>query len=307
MTDRRQWPRVIAHVRGDAPGPMLIVLGGIHGNEPAGLLAARALLDGDAPPIERGDLVVLAGNRAALALGVRYQARDLNRDWSDRALAALPESGGTPEDHEQRELWTAIDGLLNRARGPAYFLDLHTTSAAGHPFVVVGDDPAHRAFAHAFGLPVFLGLVGTLHGALTPYLCAKHAATAIAIEGGQHDDPAAVARHGAVLRVALVECGLLPASSLGAADAPDGPRALLERARMDLPHEIRIVSRYAITPEDGFRMEPGFANIHPVRAGMLLARDRHGEIRAPEDGLVVMPLYQGLGDEGFFLGQAVGS
>ena len=50
-------------------------------------------------------------------------------------------------------------------------------------------------------------------------------------------------------------------------------------------------------------MEPGFANIQPVARGQLLARDRRGEIRAPEDCLVVMPLYQGLGDDGFFLGR----
>ena len=100
----------------------------------------------------------------------------------------------------------------------------------------------------------------------------------------------------------LVECGLLPASSLGSLNLS---RQLLEHAREDLPHEIEIVLRYAITPEDEFRMEPGFSNIHPVRAGMLLARDRHGEIRAPEDGLVVMPLYQGQGDDGFFLGRPV--
>jgi succinylglutamate desuccinylase len=284
---------------------MLIVLGGIHGNEPAGLLAAQAVLDSGPPALVRGDLVVLAGNRAALAAGVRYQGRDLNRDWSDEALAALPAAGGASEDAEQRELWSAIDSALGMARGPAFFLDLHTTSAAGHPFVVVGEDPAHRAFAHSFGLPVFLGLVGRLKGALTPYLCAARGVTAIAVEAGQNDDPESVVRHAAVIRLALVECGLTPASSL--ASAAEGPRALLERARANLPREIQIVTRYAITPEDHFRMEPGFANIHPVRAGTLLAHDRHGEIRAPLDGLVVMPLYQGQGDEGFFLGTAVGS
>ena len=50
-------------------------------------------------------------------------------------------------------------------------------------------------------------------------------------------------------------------------------------------------------------MEPGFANIQSIAAGTLLARDRGGEIRAHEDCLVVMPLYQGQGDDGFFLGR----
>jgi len=292
----RYWPRVVAHLRAPAPGPMLIVLGGIHGNEPAGLHAVEPLLERLA--VDAGDFVVLSGNRGALAEGVRYIERDLNRGWSDEAIAAL---GDSPEDEEQRGLLGAIEDAVADARGPVTFLDLHTTSAAGHPFVVVGDDPAHRALAHAFGLPVFLGLVGKLSGALTPYLCTR-GITALAIEGGQNDDEWSVVRHTAAIRIALVECGLLSPASLGPLNLS---RRLLENAREDLPHEIEIVSRYAITPEDDFRMEPGFSNIHPVRAGTLLARDRHGDIRAPEDGLVVMPLYQGQGDDGFFMGRAV--
>jgi succinylglutamate desuccinylase len=298
----RYWPRVVARVRGKADGPMLIVLGGIHGNEPAGLHAIEPLLEAPGLALARGDLVVLSGNRGALAEGARYLERDLNRGWSDEALAALPASGGSPEDEEQRGLWGAITDALADARGQVYFLDLHTTSADGHPFIIVGDDPAHRAFAHAFGLPVFLGLVERLSGALTPFL-ERRGVIAIAIEGGQNEDQWSVVRHTAAIRLALVECGLMPPSSLGPLNLS---RRLLEHARESLPREIEIVSRYAITPEDEFRMEPGFSNIHPVRAGTLLARDRHGEIRAPEDSLVVMPLYQGQGDDGFFLGRAVG-
>ena len=298
MTDpERYWPRVVMRVRAERPGPMLIVLGGIHGNEPAGLHALEPLAG---LQLECGDFVALSGNRAALAEGVRYVARDLNRGWG--ALASLPPRGeGVAEDDEQRDLLGAIEDALADARGPVYFLDLHTTSAEGHPFVVVGDDPAHRAFAHSFGLPVFLGLVGRLSGALTPYLCTR-GVTAIAIEGGQNDDEWSVVRHTAAIRLALVECALLPAASLGPFNLS---RRLLEHARASLPHEIEIVSRYAITPEDEFVMQPGFSNIHPVSAGTLLAHDRHGEIRAPEDGLVVMPLYQGQGDDGFFMGRAV--
>ena len=52
-------------------------------------------------------------------------------------------------------------------------------------------------------------------------------------------------------------------------------------------------------------MEPGFKNLDHARAEQLLARDRNGEIRAPNDGLVMLPLYQGQGDDGFFWGRAV--
>jgi succinylglutamate desuccinylase len=52
-------------------------------------------------------------------------------------------------------------------------------------------------------------------------------------------------------------------------------------------------------------MEPGFSNFQPVKRGQLLARDRHGDIRAPEAGLILMPLYQSQGTDGFFLAREV--
>jgi succinylglutamate desuccinylase len=48
-------------------------------------------------------------------------------------------------------------------------------------------------------------------------------------------------------------------------------------------------------------MEPGFTNFQAVRRGKVLARDRTGEIKASETGLILMPLYQTLGNDGFFL------
>ena len=44
MTERF-WPRVVLRKRAPQPGPMLIVLGGIHGNEPAGLHALEPLFE----------------------------------------------------------------------------------------------------------------------------------------------------------------------------------------------------------------------------------------------------------------------
>jgi succinylglutamate desuccinylase len=40
-----------------------------------------------------------------------------------------------------------------------------------------------------------------------------------------------------------------------------------------------------------------------VHAGQLLAHDRRGELRAERDGILFMPLYQPLGDDGFFFGR----
>ena len=58
---------LIASVKGCKPGATLIVLGGIHGNEPAGALAALRVVESlEAKKAELcGEAVLLAGNTGA--------------------------------------------------------------------------------------------------------------------------------------------------------------------------------------------------------------------------------------------------
>ncbi len=298
--------RIVGRVRGTEAGPTLVALGAIHGNEPAGLLAAqRVLAQLDARDL-RGEFVALSGNRGALSRGVRFIHRDLNRGWTDESIAMLADAVArkaklSAENHEQKELLDAIDAVVADARGAVYFVDLHTTSAPGIPFVVADGHDSDHGFALAFGLPVFFGLADRLASALTPYL-ARRGVTAVAIEGGQNESESAIANHEAVITIALAAAGLVARDSAAARGLAEAEARLLD-ARHGLPQAIEVYHRHAIRPDDGFRMEPGFANIQPIAAGTLLARDRTGEIRAEEDCLVVMPLYQGLGDDGFFLGR----
>jgi hypothetical protein len=81
---------------------------------------------------------------------------------------------------------------------------------------------------------------------------------------------------------------------------------LLDSRRGTLPRVLEVTARHGIGPEDQFQMAPGFANLDRARRGQLLARDRRGEIRAREDGFLMLPLYQGLGGDGFFWGRAMG-
>jgi hypothetical protein len=62
-----------------------------------------------------------------------------------------------------------------------------------------------------------------------------------------------------------------------------------------------VRDRHAIGAGDQFVMEPGYTNFQVVERGQLLAHDRHGEIRARENGYMLMPLYQSQGTDGFFL------
>ena len=297
--------RVIGHVRGVAPGPMLIVVAGIHGNEPASVLAARRVLAHLAAlEIElRGDLVLLAGNITALERDVRGVSRDLNRGWTREKIAALPVAAAraTAEDLEQRRLFDAIETARAGARGEITFLDLHSTSAPGIPFAMARDLEAPLAFAQRFPLPVIVGLLELVDATLLEFMRGEGCMT-LGVEAGHNDAESSIDHHEAVLWLALEAVGLAAADSLPQLERH---RQALSDARGSLPHVMRIEHRHAIAPRDQFRMLPGFANIERVRAGQLLAHDRNGEIRAPRAGILLLPLYQAQGDDGFFLGAAV--
>jgi hypothetical protein len=210
-----------------------------------------------------------------------------------------PAAADPPELAELAELSAAIDAAIARARGTVHIIDLHTTSAPGFAFAVVGATPEHRRFAAAFELPGIVGLEAELPGVLTGYYGARGCIT-LAIEGGQHTTDAAGHNLAAVITVALEASGVVAA-------VPGAPaaRAHLAGVRGDLPATLEVVLRHPVRPGDGFRMAPGFANLEPTVAGTLLARDHSGEIRAPFDGIVLLPLYQPDGDDGFFFARAV--
>ena len=52
-------------------------------------------------------------------------------------------------------------------------------------------------------------------------------------------------------------------------------------------------------------MKPGFDNFDPVTRGDVLASDKNGAVTASESGLLLMPLYQKLGEDGFFIGREI--
>lgn len=297
---------LIASIRGSLPGPTLLIVGGIHGNEPAGVLAAYSVLlrIQERRADLRGEVVLLRGNTRALERKVRYLDADLNRQWT-ADNARISESGkrDLPEMSElleQGELLVALREAVSRARGDVYFVDLHTTSAQGKPFATVGDTLRNRRFALNFPVTIVLGLEEQIDGTLLEYINNLSVIT-MGFEAGQHEAITSVDHHEAVIWNATVATGNFRREDLAEFDQC---RSLLKRAGGGR-RVVEVRHRHAILPEDGFQMEPGFRNFQPVQRGQVLARDRTGEITARETGLILLPLYQTLGDDGFFLGREV--
>jgi succinylglutamate desuccinylase len=250
--------RIVGKITSEGAGPTVIVMAAIHGNEPAGLRAAERVLERlqAAQPAVRGTLAVLAGNLVALRENTRFVDKDLNRIWTAQQFAymrVLSDDDGVVEDDQQRELLNALCGLMAEVRGEVFFLDLHTSSADGPPFVTVGDTLRNRRLARCFALPLILGLEEQVDGALLEHMNNIGVVT-MGVEGGRH---------------------------------------------------VEVRHRHAIDHDDHFAMGEGFSNFQPVRKGQTLARDKHGPVLAPQDGLVLLPLYQGKGNDGFFLAREV--
>lgn len=297
---------LIGEFAGARNGSTLIVFGSVHGNEAAGALALQkiaARLSEFAPKL-RGRVYFLAGNTRAIARGARFIDSDLNRHWTPENIKHnAPGSLITTrraEDAEQTELLTILEKILNTAEGEVYALDLHSTSADGVPFATVGDTLRNRDFAQKFPVTILLGIEEQLDGTILEYLNNKGAVT-LGFEGGQHFAEKTVKTHEALVWLALVHAGIIRRE-----DFPDFEKH--EECLRDATGKPRVVEiryRHAISEADEFKMELGFENFQPVRRGELLAVQKSGAVYAGETGLILMPLYQKLGEDGFFLGREV--
>ncbi len=299
-----------------AAGPTLVVTGGVHGNEPAGVVALGRVfreLEQRRPSV-RGQLLGLVGNSCALAQSTRFVDEDMNRVWTKTAVEQLRRQDPArdhSEQREQRELLAILDPLLAAARDGdprrrALLLDLHSTSGGGPPFIVMGDTLQNRELAFALSAPVLLGLEENIEGTLIEYFGAG-GNVAIVLEGGQNEDPRTADNHESAIWIALVTCGLLDASA-----APDYERhrARLRAAASGVPNVIEVVHRHDIEPhnEPHFRMIPGLKGFMQIEKGRLLAHDgphAEAQVTAPFSGVLLMPRYQPKGLDGFFMGKTV--
>jgi succinylglutamate desuccinylase len=278
-------------------------VGGVHGNEWAGIHAAERVLQKLRASANtfRGQFVGLTGNRAALRESKRYIDEDLNRMWTpervEAAQAGASRASLPAELGEQQELLVALGEAFDGASAGVVLLDLHTTSGEGAPFVIFASTPRSRQLARRLPVPVLLGLERHIRGTLLHYVCGcGH--VALAFEGGRTGDPRSVDHHEAAIWLGMSLVG-----NIDPGDWPevDAHRERLVRATEHLPAILEVEYRHALAAEDDFRMEPGLCNFQKVRLGQQLASDRRGRIQATQNGYLLLPRYQRRGDDGFFI------
>ncbi|WP_235298484.1 M14 family metallopeptidase [Portibacter marinus] len=298
--------RKIGEYIGEDRGPLVICIGGIHGNEVAGITALERVLKMlRREPIRnpeftyRGKFVAIRGNLQAIEEGKRFIDKDLNRNFLGARLnkLAFPEFA---EDKEAIEIIQLVKKEITEYQpNKLLILDLHTTSSPGGIFTIVPEHNKSLKVALSMHAPIIRGMAKRVKGTTMQYFTSEKLGVptkAIVFESGQHDDPNAV-----TLAVAAVIAALRSLGCVKDDDVESRHDLLLKTFSEDLPALARMVMKHSVKHGDGFRMNPGYANFQRVQKGEVVATDANGDIIIPEDGYILMPLYQSQGEDGFFL------
>ena len=318
-------PQRPSHLRvhtyhGLAPGPRLLVLGAVHGNETCGTRAITQLLaelDSGALTIERGSVTfVPVTNPLAYQRKQRTGERNLNRNMAPSAI---------PQDFEDH-IANALCPLLESHDA---LLDLHSFHTGGAPFVMVGPPDNQgdlEPFAHAAeemrlalhtgphrivegwletyargvqrrvkaqlaedGSPAPSLMTDPNYGVGTTEYMRSRGGYGVTLECGQHDDPEAVqvAHHAMVQTLAL----------LGIASAP----LVAEPVEREILRLVDVTDRDHA--DDAFSRE--WRSFDAVTAGDVIGvRQSGAAVTAPQDGFVVFPNPRAeVGQEWFYFAQ----
>lgn len=289
--------RMIGSIEKDK-GPILLLVAGIHGNEPAGIQAAKEMMLQLNNMCEKinGSVYAILGNMKAIQQNTRYIDTDLNRMWSpDVKLEDVMDLSEYEEYKGIKDIITEIKSKQNER--PLILLDLHTTSAESLPFILCSNEPRNRRLVIPIPAPTILGVENRIKGTLMNYLNDMGDA-AIVFEAGSHTDPASVTYHKSIIQLLLVGTGLM-----NQCDLEDFESIVnnLYHHSIHMQYVFEIIFRYGIKPSERFKMRPGFQNFMKIEQGTALADNENGVIVAPLPGRIFMPLYQDKGNDGFFI------
>jgi predicted deacylase len=269
-------------LRGDEPGPHVVVQALTHGNEVCGAIAIDWLLREKALPV-RGTLSLVFANVAAYLrfdradpFASRCVDEDFNRLWTCNVLDGPRDSVELRRARQLRGLYDHTDMLL----------DLHSMSEPSAPLVLAGMEPKGVELARAIGIPELV-VVDAGHAAgrrLRDYgffSDAKDTRAAVLIECGQHWESAApVVAKQAMLRF-LRHFDIMDSAWLD---------AHIERTAPPPQRVVEVTTAVTIATDDFRFIIPVHALQTIPSAGTVYAMDGENEIRTPHDDCVpIMP------------------
>lgn len=295
--------RVVGRFKGTSEGPLVVILGAMHGNEPAGIIALEEFFNSlnqevlnDEDFDFKGDIVGLMGNVRAFEINKRFIKQDLNRIWTPDNIFRIKNSDKINLHFEEKEMKELMDCLHHIIEGgnysTMYVLDIHSTSSDSAVFSISSYDRLSLQLACALQVPVITGLTKDLGGTSLHFF---HSAqqplptVALGLECGHHTDPASAQRSLQAIYLIL--------DTLGIYQRRDRTNTLTPVMK----GVFEVIYRHHVDNIREWSMLPGFTNFQPVHRGEHLAYFNREKVLCPSDGYILMPLYQSQGQDGFFI------
>lgn len=265
------------------PGPHVMLVGLMHGNEIAGGIALSRLLEAGVRPL-RGRLSVVFANLEAFAgfdpgdpIASRHVDEDMNRLWCRDILDG-------PRDTAELRRARALRPLIDTADT---LLDLHSMLYEGVPLVLCGPTEKARRLAMSIGAPALV-VSDEGHAAgrrlidYRPFADPGCHRTAVLVEAGYHWAPGTVeVMTESVVRLLRLHEMIDAATAL----------CLFPRPLGAIRRQLAQVTRTVTAATDDFLFVRDFANGEVIAArNTLIAMDGGIEVRTPHDQcLLVMP------------------
>lgn len=290
--------RIIKKLEGKNKGITVVVFAGIHGNENSGIFALQEVFKNIESLEINGAVYGVSGNLKALEKNKRFIDEDLNRIWTFENLERLIRKKElNTEEKEQSELFDLLNIIISSNPGPFYFIDLHTTSSKTIPFITINDALINRRFSKQFPVPIVLGIEEYLNGPLLTYIN-QLGYVSIGFESGQHDELNSISNHISFLYLALAYTRVLNKENISNLSEHYNKLLLASNNQSEI---YEVVHLHKILRNEVFKMKNGFTSFQPIKKGLLLATCNGKDIKAEQKGILFMPLYQEIGEDGFFI------
>jgi predicted deacylase len=230
--------------------PRVAVVGGIHGDEPAGERIVERLADTLESEAVRGTVQLIVANEPALAAGTRFTDTDLNR--------AFP-----GDDHSELYEAALAARLVQLLQGADAVLALHTSHSAPPPFAIFSrlTDSVRRTVS---GLPVDYALDS---GSLRSTTLDSVVPHTVSLEAGRQGSDEAVEFGYEATRAYLRAHGSI-------------------RDAEPTFSEVRVVEGIEEVPKGGGDPRLAYSNFEEIPEGEVFARDDVYTHRVEESGLV---------------------
>ena len=259
---------------GAQAGPHVLILGGIHGNEPVGVQAVEQLIKDLEKQEITGTITLAIGNPQALEQDVRFVETDLNRLFGEEIeeLKNKPESNLLLEEKRALEL----EPLLKEAD---YLLDLHSTNKASVPFIYTKDTPKHLEIASLFGVEYIVSmqpeLKSEMGGRCADNCVDRHGGVGTTYESGWNKDANSTETVYNNTKKYLSHLGVC---------FTDQQHDL----STDTAMRLSIFDIITATT-DSFLFEKDWSNFDTVSAGQSIAQDGEKPVVVDQDSFIIFP------------------